>query len=151
MPFGYQSSTKPGSAQLEVPTRIRPAIPSRYSYARRVKPGRVKTKMKRLLIPLVIVVVGALLCLRASVNATYSSDYVGSSLGVNRTGDAVQALAELDFKRFFATQPAIGPVSVVVRAPFAAVAGIGHDLARLPARYRGAPTIVIPTRVFQSQ
>jgi Glycosyltransferase family 87 len=107
--------------------------------------------MQRLLVPLAILLAGATLSVRAASNATYSADYVGSSLEVNRTGDAVQALSELDLDRFFATQPPIGPVSVIARAPFAAVARIGHDLEPLPARYHGSPPIVVPKAIFDSQ
>jgi hypothetical protein len=107
--------------------------------------------MMRTSTALVVVIVGAALALNAAVTAPYALDYPGSSLEVNRTGDAVQALANLDFGKFFATQPAIGPVSVVVRAPFAALAGIGHDLVEIPASYHGDPPVAVPPRVFDSQ
>ena len=63
----------------------------------------------------------------------------------------MQALANGNIRRFFATQPPIGPVSVVVRAPFATLAGIGHDLEPLPARYHGRPPFIVPPDVFSTQ
>src|SRR5947209_17441605 len=40
MPFGYHSATNPGSAQLEVPTRIRPAIGLNLAPPAEAVPGR---------------------------------------------------------------------------------------------------------------
>jgi hypothetical protein len=107
--------------------------------------------MRRHTAALAILFVGTALALGTAARAPLGLSYPGSSLDVNRTGDAVQALASGDVRRFFATQPAIGPVSVVVRAPFAAAAGISHDLVALPARYGGTPPLVMPPAFFESQ
>jgi Glycosyltransferase family 87 len=107
--------------------------------------------MKRLTAPLLILIVGTALVARAAATAPMGADYVGSSLDVNRSGDAVQALGEGNFARFFETQPAIGPVSIVVRAPFAAAAGISHDLVALPESAHGVPPVAMPDRLFDSQ
>src|SRR3954454_15808470 len=55
-------------------------------------------------------------------------DYPGSALTANRAGAPIRALVDGDIERFFATQPAIGSVSVVVRAPFAALARVRGPL-----------------------
>jgi Glycosyltransferase family 87 len=107
--------------------------------------------MNRATGPLLIVLVGTAIVLYACMHASLGIDYAGSSLGVNRTGDAVQALASADFERFFATQPAIGPGSVILRAPFAALAGISHDLVALAPRYDGTPPLVLPPEFAESQ
>jgi hypothetical protein len=107
--------------------------------------------LKELRAPLLILIIGTILVLRTSVSASLGIDYAGNALEVNRTGDAVQALSTGDFRKFFATQPAIGPVSVIVRAPFAAVAGISHDLVAVPARYDGVPPLVLPPSLRASQ
>jgi hypothetical protein len=101
--------------------------------------------------PVIVLIVGTLMAFHSAATASYAPDYPGSALDVNRTGDAVQALSDGDFKKFFATQPAIGPGSVIARAPFAALAGIGHDLAPLPARFHGAAPLIQPRDVFRSQ
>ena len=96
-------------------------------------------------------VVGTALAARAAATSPWGIDYVGSDLAVNRTGDAIQSLAAGDFGRFFATQPSIGPVSVLVRAPFAAIAGISHHLTSLAPKYHGRPPVVIPQALYDSQ
>lgn len=101
--------------------------------------------------PLIVVLAGSILAFAVAAHAPYGVYYPGSALDINRTGDAVQALANGDFSRFFATQPPIGPVSVVVRAPFAALAGIGHHIEALPARYHGRPPFIVPHDLFTSQ
>jgi hypothetical protein len=99
----------------------------------------------------IVIVIGSLIALRVAAGAHLGTYYPGSALDINRTGDAVQALSSGNFSRFFATQPPIGPVSVVVRAPFAALAHIGHDLEPLPPRYHGRPPFILPPEVFRSQ
>src|SRR5215203_2541782 len=47
MPFGYHSSTKPGSAQLEVPTVIRPMADRLGPDARRVDAPRAGARGER--------------------------------------------------------------------------------------------------------
>ena len=89
--------------------------------------------------------------LRTAGTAPLGVNYPGSDLEVDRTGDAVQALAELDLDRFFATQPAIGPGSVIVRAPFAGLARIEGPLREVPSSLSGAPSWQLPPPVFASQ
>ncbi|HEX4732812.1 MAG TPA: glycosyltransferase 87 family protein [Thermoleophilaceae bacterium] len=86
-----------------------------------------------------------------ATGATLGLNYSGSGLDADRTGDAVQALAELDFDRFFATQPPIGPGSVIARAPFAALARLGGPLREVPPSLRSAPGWQLPGPVFDSQ
>lgn len=107
--------------------------------------------MNRRTVLLLVGLVGAAIALANTVDAPLGRNYVGSSLGVNRTGDAVQALATGRVGRFFATQPPIGPGTVVIRAPFAALAGISHDLVALPPRYHGDPPLSLPPPVYASQ
>ena len=107
--------------------------------------------MRRYAVPSVILIAGVGLAFVTSARAPYGLDYAGSSLSVNRTGDAIQALSQGDLEKYFATQPAIGPVSVLIRAPFAAAAGINRDLAAVPARYDGNPPFALPPDVRESQ
>jgi hypothetical protein len=107
--------------------------------------------MNKRTVLLVVLLVGTILAIETAAKAPLGQNYPGSSLEVNRTGDAVQALASGHIGRFFATQPPIGPVSVVVRAPFAALAGISHDLVALDPRYGGKPPLVLPPGFAESQ
>jgi hypothetical protein len=100
---------------------------------------------------LVVLIVGLALAAHTAASAPLGANYPGHDLDFDRTGDAVQALSELDFGRFFATQPSIGPGTVIVRAPFAAFAHVSGDVERVPDRLQGKPTAQFPPKLFASQ
>ncbi len=69
----------------------------------------------------------ALLSLRAPLGLDYEG---GSTTGTDSAAPQIDALIAGHLHRFVSPQAAQGPVSLVLRAPFAAVAGSGHQLAR---------------------
>ena len=81
---------------------------------------------------LLVLAVSIGICLRAPIGLDYGHD----------AGPAIDALLRGDFERFFEAQPLMGTLSVLVRAPFAALAdllGDGDDLAR--ARLGAIPCV----------
>jgi hypothetical protein len=61
-------------------------------------------------------------------------DYLRAGRGLDAAGPQIDALIHLDFGRFFDEQSFLGPVSLFVRAPFAALSLIDHG--DLLAQYR---------------
>ncbi len=68
-----------------------------------------------------IVVASGLIAAGTTLGVDYSNP---SEVGQNVAGPSVEALARLDLKAFFAEQPIMGTVSLVLRAPFVALAGV---------------------------
>lgn len=105
----------------------------------------------RLTVPFAICVATAAVAALIAASAPLGVNYPGHGLDVDRTGDAVQALAEANFQRFFDTQPSIGPGSVVIRAPFAALAALSGELQEVPEKLQGVATHKLPGDVYASQ
>lgn len=72
----------------------------------------------------VAVLVSAVLALASPIGADYAV------AGPDAAGPAVDALVRGDLSAYAAHQPAQGPVSILLRAPFAALAPAGDQLAR---------------------
>lgn len=68
-----------------------------------------------------VVAAAALICAGTPLGVDYSNP---SWIGLNSAGPSVEALARLDFAAFVREQPIMGPVSLVLRAPFVALAGL---------------------------
>lgn len=68
-----------------------------------------------------LLVVSALICAGTPLGVDYSNP---SWIGTNSAGESVEALARLDFGEAAARQPIMGPVSLLLRAPFVALAGL---------------------------
>lgn len=83
--------------------------------------------MARLLVPLGLILIAAGLI---SAGTPLGVDYANpSKIGENVAGPSVEALARGDLDAFFAEQPIMGAVSLVLRAPFVALAdAIGGGL-----------------------
>lgn len=76
--------------------------------------------MSRLIVPLGLILVAAGLI---SAGTPLGVDYANPSrIGENVAGPSVEALARGDLHAFFAEQPIMGAVSLVLRAPFVALA-----------------------------
>ena len=68
-----------------------------------------------------ILVASALISTGTTLGVDYSNPSV---VGQNVAGPSVEALARLDFRAFVAEQPIMGAVSLVIRAPFVALANV---------------------------
>jgi hypothetical protein len=81
----------------------------------------VSPRALQLLSVAAIVVASGLISAGTTLGVDYSNPSV---VGQNVAGPSVEALARLDFKAFVAEQPIMGTVSLVLRAPFVALAGV---------------------------
>jgi hypothetical protein len=68
-----------------------------------------------------LLVVSALICAGTPLGVDYSNP---SWIGTNSAGESVEALARLDFATAAERQPIMGGFSLLVRAPFVALAGL---------------------------
>lgn len=91
------------------------------------------------LVALGIVVAAAFL----SAGAALGADYVGPPwVGVDSASFSIEALIRGDIHGFFAAQPMMGSVSLLVRAPFAALAPDHHDNLLLEYRLGLFPCVL---------
>lgn len=78
----------------------------------------------------VLVVAAVAISAALAAGAPFGIDYVADVHRVDSARPQIDALAALDFGRFVHDQSPLGPVSLVLRAPFAALAGAGDQLTR---------------------
>lgn len=79
------------------------------------------SRLQALAAALGLLVVSALICAGTPLGVDYSNP---SWIGTNSAGESVEALARLDFATAAERQPIMGPFSLILRAPFVALAGL---------------------------
>lgn len=79
------------------------------------------SRLQAAAVALGLLVVSALLCAGTPLGVDYGNP---SWIGNNAASESVEALARLDFGEAAAKQPIMGPVSLLLRAPFVALAGL---------------------------
>jgi hypothetical protein len=92
----------------------------------------------RLLSVLGVLVAAGLISQGTRLGVDYSNP---SYIGQNVAGPSVEALARLDFRAFFAEQPIMGAVSLVLRAPFVALANVFGGNMLVEYRFGSFPCV----------
>jgi hypothetical protein len=77
---------------------------------------------------LALAAAAGILALSAALAArtVLGNDYGLSRVGTDGAGPQINALVHVDLHRFFVHESFLGPVSLVLRAPFAALSNLGH-------------------------
>lgn len=93
------------------------------------------------LVTAAVVAIGA----HTVATAPLGSDYPGSLPKFNHAGGAIRALVDGDLDAFFERQPPMGSFSLVLRAPFAALAKLDGELPPYNPRFTTGRSFVVLT------